>query len=448
MKRRSRFFAAALVFTFAALLITAGASAATVRAAITGSYTVAPVPADPNPIAVDVALSGVVGDLVYTGIGSSAGSLTVNFPVFPFAGATGPGAGLTEFHGDVSQGCVRIFGNRAIVIGHLPANEQFDINTPTFVGHMEWVGTHVDDNGVGTAVDRGRVFVSRTQSGINTCNPALTPDLLPVFPLSAGDAGIGYTDQLDAFPSNPDTGVSVVDPNGLSVAVTDEPDGATGEGLNVAVGAGSGSAELLACGLTTNVSAGSTVIATCASLILEVVTGSAEVVLGGGLAVVSIPEGGVAEITEEADGSFTVENQGPTPIEVTVDGETDTIEPGETDAVEAWDFEGFTGLDAAPALNNAKAGSSVPLKWRVVDAAGAPVTDLSAATITVTDVDGTTGADLGNTQPGQTAGSLQNLGNGNYQLNWKTQKSWGGTCKAAHLDIGDGVTHDAYFKFK
>ena len=76
------------------------------------------------------------------------------------------------------------------------------------------------------------------------------------------------------------------------------------------------------------------------------------------------------------------------------------------------------------------------------------MTDLSTAAITVTDVDCMTGADLGNVQPGQTAGSLQNLGGGNYQLNWKTQKSWAGNCKAMHLDIGDGVTHDANFKFK
>ena len=59
--------------------------------------------------------------------------------------------------------------------------------------------------------------------------------------------------------------------------------------------------------------ADSTIVVTCGSLILEVVTGSAEVVLEDGLVVVSIPEDGVAEITENPDGSFTVENQGPTP---------------------------------------------------------------------------------------------------------------------------------------
>ena len=153
-----------------------------------------------------------------------------------------------------------------------------------------------------------------------------------VIALDAGDASFGYTDFLDGFPSNPDTTVSVVNPNGLSVAITDEPDGATGEGLNVAVGAGSGSAQLMACGLPTYPVAGSTVVITCASLILRVVVGSAEVVLGAGLTV-SVPQGGKAEIAERPDGNFTVENQGSQPIGVTIDGVAHEIAPGGTATV-------------------------------------------------------------------------------------------------------------------
>lgn len=42
---------------------------------------------------------------------------------------------------------------------------------------------------------------------------------------------------------------------------------------------------------------------------------------------------------------------------------------------------------------------------------------------------------------------LQNLGSGNYQLNWKSNTAWAGSCKIMHLDLGDGIMHDAYFKF-
>jgi hypothetical protein len=42
---------------------------------------------------------------------------------------------------------------------------------------------------------------------------------------------------------------------------------------------------------------------------------------------------------------------------------------------------------------------------------------------------------------------LQNLGSDRYQLNWKTNTAWAGSCKLMHLDFGDGIKHDAYFKF-
>ena len=42
---------------------------------------------------------------------------------------------------------------------------------------------------------------------------------------------------------------------------------------------------------------------------------------------------------------------------------------------------------------------------------------------------------------------LQNLGSGRYQLNWKPNATWAGSCKLMHLDFGDGIKHDAYFKF-
>ncbi len=430
-----------------ALIMVAGASAATVRVAITGSYTVAPVATDTTPTAVDVTLAGVAGDLIYAGTGTSTGTMTVNVSSFPFAGASGPGAGLTEFHGDASQGCVRIQGDRTIVVGHLPSNEQFDIP----FGHMEWVSIHVKDNGVatGSPVDQGRASWSRTATGTNFCNPLTNPFPLiaPVAALSAGDVSLGYTDQLDGFPSNPDTDASIINPNGLSVTVTDAPDP---DGINVVVGAGSGSAELSSCGSQVNVAADSTVVLTCASLVAEVVVGSAEVVLGGGLVVVSIPEGGKAEIADDGSGGFTVENLGPEPLTVTVDGIGGTIDPGETTTLEAWDFQGFFRRVAdMPVKNVVNAGAAVPLVWRVLDSSGTPVTDLSSAVITVSDLDCETSEGSGAVEQTTTVGSKpQNLGDGYYQLNWKTAKSYAGTCKTLHLDIGDGVTHDAFFEFK
>jgi len=421
------------VASLAALVFVAGASAATVRINITGSVTTG----SADPATIDLAAASDLGGA------NPSGSITLTSPTV-FAGAT-----TTVFHGDiVAGGCVRVQGNQAIIVGKLPAGEVFTFTGPPAFGPITHVAALIEDNGVssGTPVDRASAVWLKSTSATNFCTTKPFSDVTSqVIGLDAGDVSFGYTDQLDGFPSNKDTDVSVTDPNGLSVAITDEPDPA---GLRAVVGAGSGAAKLNACGNKVNVTHGSSVIFTCASLIAEVVTGSAEVVLDD-LTSVFIPEGGKAEIGDDGSGGFTVENLGSEPITVTVDGVEGTIEPGETATLEAWDFEGFfVPVDAMPIKNVVKAGAAVPLKWRVLDTTGSPVTDLANAAVSVSSLDCTSGEGSDQVEQTTTAGSgLQNLGNGYYQLNWKTQKSYAGTCKTLHLDIGDGVTHDAYFSF-
>ncbi len=458
MKHRTHFFAAALVFSFAALLMAAGASAATVRVAITGSVqTTAMVGGDPS---IGISLAGVAGDLTYTGIGTSTGTLTETYPSAPiFTGMSGPGAALSVFHGDVSQGCVRIQGKQAIVIGHLAAGEQFDVlfpaPAPPVLHHYEWVGTFLEDNGAGA--DRGvSVFF---QTGMTACNasnnniwtntvaPNLTP---PNGALDSGDVSFGYMDLRNTTtPDEMDTDVSVTDPNGLSVTITDAPDTnplPADRGLQAVVGSGSGKATLKACGQDVKLLHGSTAIFTCASLITHVVTGSAEIPLPDGT-VVTVPEGAAVEVADNADGGVTIDNIGTVPITVTSDGVTGTIGPGET--VRSWDFQGFFGpVDSPTVMNQVKAGAAVPLKWRLLNGSNAPVTDLSTASITVTTLGCATGETVDQIEETAAGGSgLQNLGNGYYQLNWKTPTSYARSCKTLHLDIGDGVTHDAFFQF-
>jgi hypothetical protein len=114
---------------------------------------------------------------------------------------------------------------------------------------------------------------------------------------------------------------------------------------------------------------------------------------------------------------------------------------------------GFTGfsqpVDNAPVLNAAKAGQAIPLKWRLVDANGAPVTTLAVASLTVTGLACSAGSTPDQLEE-YAAGSsgLQNLGDGYYQFNWKTAKSYAPSCKTVHLDLGEGHTHQALFQFK
>jgi len=114
-------------------------------------------------------------------------------------------------------------------------------------------------------------------------------------------------------------------------------------------------------------------------------------------------------------------------------------------------FSGFAQpVDNNGILNAANAGQAIPLKWRLVDANGAPVTNLASVRVTVESLTcpaGSTTDQLEEYAPGSSG--LQNLGNGYYQLNWATPKSYAKSCKTMKLDLGEGpaVNRIALFQF-
>ena len=111
-------------------------------------------------------------------------------------------------------------------------------------------------------------------------------------------------------------------------------------------------------------------------------------------------------------------------------------------------FVGFAQPVDGTGLNSAKAGRTVPLKWRVVDAYQNPITDLTAVTVkavTLTCATGVT-ADAIEEYAAGTSG-LQNLGDGYYQWNWQTPTSYAKSCKTVTVDLGDDATHTAAFTF-
>ena len=221
--RRSTWFAPALVFTLAALIMAAGASAATVRISITGTFTTGP----SDPATVDVAAASDLGGT------NPTGTIVTTLPTTP------PGAPTNVFHGDVANGCVRHQGNLAVVVGLLPANEQYVF--PGF-GTVAYNAAVIEDNGVAgaTPVDRGRPILLRESSKVNWCTTMTFASFAALLVnIESGDVGLGYTDQLDAFPANPDTTASVINPNGLAVTISDKNDP---KGLQVAVGSGIGPA--------------------------------------------------------------------------------------------------------------------------------------------------------------------------------------------------------------
>jgi hypothetical protein len=112
-------------------------------------------------------------------------------------------------------------------------------------------------------------------------------------------------------------------------------------------------------------------------------------------------------------------------------------------------FSGWTSPLDADAVNVVKAGRSVPLKWRLVDAAGVPVSTVDGAKVTTSvHACGTTTPEDPVEDVAAAGGSgLQNLGDGNYQYNWKTPTSYAGTCRTARLDLGDDLLRTLEFRF-
>jgi len=116
----------------------------------------------------------------------------------------------------------------------------------------------------------------------------------------------------------------------------------------------------------------------------------------------------------------------------------------------------FTGLfapiDRPNAMNVSKAGQAVPLKWRLTDYFGNPVTTLTSVTVSVSSISCSYGSGTPDELEEYAAGSsgLQNLDNGYYQFNWKTPTGYAGSCKQVSLNLGEGTvrTNLALISFK
>ncbi|HEY1139766.1 MAG TPA: PxKF domain-containing protein [Lysobacter sp.] len=111
-------------------------------------------------------------------------------------------------------------------------------------------------------------------------------------------------------------------------------------------------------------------------------------------------------------------------------------------------FNGFTSPVQNPSvLNVLKAGRSVQLRWRVVDAQGAPVSGLTSANVGAVAISCPTATENRISVFGGSNGQLQNLGNGYYQLDWMAASSLRNACRRLELNLGDGLLRPALFKF-
>jgi hypothetical protein len=172
-----------------------------------------------------------------------------------------------------------------------------------------------------------------------------------------------------------------------------------------------------------------------------------------------IPVGGAAIATANAtDAMSGIATESCDPVDTSTVG-THTVSctatdnagntaPGSASYTVAYAFSGFSAPVDRTAVNVAKAGKTVPLKWRITDGNGAPITTLTSVDVRATGV----ACDLGETadqleEYATDATGLRHLGDGYYQFNWKTPKTYASSCKVLHLDLGDGIDHTAEFRF-
>ena len=165
-------------------------------------------------------------------------------------------------------------------------------------------------------------------------------------------------------------------------------------------------------------------------------------------------DGAFDSADEDVEASFTATQLGLN--EVCVRG-TDSV--GNTGAescqtfLVTYQFSGFLGPIENGGVNTAKAGQAVPVKWRIVDANGVPVSDpasfvdLSSYPISCTDFQGNPQGAVEEVASGSS--DLQYLGDGYWQFNWKTPKRYADTCRAMIVEFGSGeLSPAATFKFR
>jgi hypothetical protein len=155
---------------------------------------------------------------------------------------------------------------------------------------------------------------------------------------------------------------------------------------------------------------------------------------------------------------------------VLVAGDLDTSSPGEhTFTVTAEDlagnvstksvtyvvrytFQGFKSpVDNQPTLNVAKLGSTIPIKWSLLDVAGRYVSDLNSVTSVTSEKircpSAATDAIEETTNLGIVALKYDATKN-QFVYTWQTVKSWGAGCRRVHVAFADGTVRSADFQLR
>jgi pimeloyl-ACP methyl ester carboxylesterase len=153
----------------------------------------------------------------------------------------------------------------------------------------------------------------------------------------------------------------------------------------------------------------------------------------------SLPDGAALDTTVPGSHSFTVD---------AADVAGNLATTTHTYAVR-YGFSGFAH-PIVTGLTTVNAGRVVPVKYALYDARAQPVSDL-ASFVSIASAavpcDGTAGEAARADAAGHTA-LRYDRDAGHFIFNWRTAKSWAGSCRALELTLSDGTTHTAVFRFR
>jgi len=218
--------------------------------------------------------------------------------------------------------------------------------------------------------------------------------------------------------------------------------------------------------LLTNVRAGPNPVVRCNDVTVtanidDAATGGSAVVSmeyavdGGSWTAMGADDGAFDDVSEDVTATFATDRTWtPGVHSVCVRGSDAAGNPSDGNACNVftvgYSFDGFSQPIDMTTTNVAKAGQAIPAKWTLSDGCGAiedpagfgnlysyPVTcgELSPVADVVEEYAGSSG--------------LQYLGDGLWQFNWKTPRTYAGTCRVMHVGFDDGRYSDiAAFEFK
>jgi len=182
---------------------------------------------------------------------------------------------------------------------------------------------------------------------------------------------------------------------------------------------------------------------------------SAEYSLNGGPWTPMDPQDGTFDsVSEGVQATFTATQLGKNTVCVRgKDALGNVGDPACADFMVTYKFTGFFPPVENNAINYAKAGQAVPVKWRLTDANDDPIDDprsfvgLYSYSIKCDTLAGNPEDAVEEYAAG--GSGLQYLGDGYWQFNWKTLKDYANQCRAMYLEFkGETTSPTVNFKFK